>query len=280
LNGFGNNLFGLNSGGSQAPGVQSAYQTLMSANQTGWTMGVQFAMPLGLRFALSQVRNYELRVAKAREVLALQEIEISHELTTTFQNLAWRYQTAQTNFNRWQVAEAQVPGRENRYKTGVPGIDTSVLLDQWLQARRNAAAAETTFYTSVTEYNKAINDLHFRKGTLLEVNNVHLSEGAWTPDAYKDALRRAWARTFAIDTPDLDPIRTEPEVFERPKGEMSSVEFISGQAPDESIPPELPEPEGIRRGMEPLSLPSATQAPAVPVNPPPEAGAAEEAAPE
>lgn len=273
LNGFGNNLFGLNSGGSQAPGLQSAYQNLVSANQTGWTMGVQFAMPLGLRFALSQVRNYELRVAKAREVLALQEIEVSHELTTTFQNLAWRYQTAQTNFNRWQVAESQVPGRENRYKTGVPGIDTSVLLDQWLQARRGAATAEITFYTSVIEYNKAINDLHYRKGTLLDINNVHLSEGAWTPDAYKDALRRAWARTFAIDTPDLDPIRTEPEVFERPAGQMGSVEFISGQLPDESLPPEMSEPEGIRNGLAPLTIPTPAQAPAAPVEPPPESDA-------
>src|SRR4029079_19057972 len=135
------------------------------------TMGVQFNMPLGLRFALSQVRNYELRVAKAREVLSIQELEVTHELTTTFQNLAWRYQTAQTNFNRWQVAEAQVPGRENRYKTGVPGIDTSVLLQQWLQTRTDAATAEVTFYTSVIEYQKALTDLHYRKGSLLELNN-------------------------------------------------------------------------------------------------------------
>lgn len=260
LNGFGNNLFGLDSGGAQAPNLQSAYQTLMSANQTGWTMGVQFNMPLGLRFALSQVRNYELRVAKAREVLGVQEQEVMHELTTTFQNLAWRYQTAQTNFNRWQVAEAQVPGRENRYKTGVPGIDTSILLDQWLTARRNAANAEVTFYTSVVEFNKAICDLHFRKGTLLEVNNVHLAEGQWTPEAYKDALRRAWARTFAIDAFDIDPIRTEPETLDR-DGDIGMVEFMSGEFPggdwtESQIPPESPEPAGLRGGMAPLSFPS------------------------
>ena len=56
------------------------------------------------------------------ESLANQELEICHELSTTFQNMAWRYQTAQSNYNRWQIAEAQVPGRENRYRTGVPGI--------------------------------------------------------------------------------------------------------------------------------------------------------------
>lgn len=260
LNGFGNNLFGLDSGGAQAPNLQSAYQTLMSANQTGWTLGVQFAMPLGLRFALSQVRNYELRVAKAREVLATQELEIAHELTTTFQNLAWRYQTAQTNFNRWQVAEAQVPGRENRYKTGVPGIDTSVLLDQWLQARRSAATAEVTFYTSVIEYNKAINDLHYRKGTLLELNNVHLSEASWTPEAYKDAIRRAWARTFAVDPLEIDPIHTEPEVLQRPGDDIGSIELMGANAGNSPIPPELPEPAGIRGLSKPLTLPAPADA--------------------
>lgn len=259
LNGFGNNLFTVNNaGGPSNPALQSAYQTLFQAQQRGWTVGLQFNMPLGLRSALSQVRNYEIRVAKAREVLAVQELEISHELTTTFQNLAWRYQTAQTNFNRWQVAEAQVPGRENRYKTGVPGIDTSVLLDQWLQARRTAAQAEVTFYTSLIEYNKAINDLHYRKGTLLEINNIHLQEGAWTPEAYKDALRRAWARTFAIDPPDFDPLKTEPDVFQR-EGDIGSIEFMGGTAPDLEIPPEVPEPEWTRRRSNPLTLPTPAE---------------------
>ncbi|MSR57372.1 MAG: TolC family protein [Planctomycetaceae bacterium] len=277
LNGFGNNLFTLNSGGSQAPNEQSAYGTLFHGAQRGWTMGLQFNLPLGLRSALSQVRNYELQVAKAREVLAYQEMEICHELTTTFQNLAWRYQTAQTNFNRWQIAEAQVPGRENRYKTGVPGIDTSVLLDQWLQARRRAATAEVTFYTSVIEYNKVLNDLRFRKGTLLEDNNVHLQEGAWTPEAYKDALRRAWARTFAIDAFENDPVHAEPENFQRNSGDIGVLEFMGSQQSsadptfDSMLPPESPEPEGIRGRGTPLTFPAP---PAVPPAPAAEGDAA------
>ncbi|MGQ0637006.1 MAG: TolC family protein [Planctomycetaceae bacterium] len=257
LNGFGNDLFGENlPPGNPGHNLQSAYRTLMQANQTGWTLGFQFSMPLGLRFALSQVRNYELRVAKAREVLGLQELEVAHELTTTFQNLAWRYQTAQTNFNAWQAAEQQVPGRENRYKTGVPNIDTSVLLDQWLQARRRAAQAEVTFYTSVIEYNKAITDLHYRKGTLLDVNNVHLQEGAWTPDAYKDALRRAWARTFAFDALDIDPLTTQPETVER--AGYGTVQFIGPS----SVPPEPVAPPGLRSKTD--SLPAPDQAPPPP----------------
>ena len=123
LNGFGNNIFNIK--GVQHPGPAASIckaftRPSAAANQTGYTLGFQFTMPLGFRQALSQARNYELRLAKAKEALAQQELEVCHELTTTFQNMAWRYQTAQSNFNRWQVAEAQVPGRENRYRTGVP----------------------------------------------------------------------------------------------------------------------------------------------------------------
>jgi outer membrane protein TolC len=275
INGFGNNLFnikGITTPGPNGVNLQSFYQTLSAEGQTGFTIGLQFNMPIGFRQALSQVRNYELRVAKAKEALAQQELEVCHELTTTFQNMAWRFQTAQTNYNRWQAAEAQVPGREDRYKTGVPGpatpggqatgIETSVLLQQWLQTRTDAATAEVAFYTSIIEYQKAITDLHYRKGTLLELNNVHLAEGTWTPDAYQDALRRAWARSFAFDAFDADPVHHEPEGFER-QGDVGSVQLI-GPAAYEAPAIDSGEPANLRSRGGPLQFPT----PAAPKEPP------------
>jgi len=276
INGFGNNLFDIKAHPTIGPNgvdLESAYQTLFAGNQTGFTLGFQFNMPFGLRQAISQVRNYELRVAKAKEALAQQELEVCHELTTTFQNMAWRYQTAQTNYNRWQAAEAQVPGRENRYQTGVPGpaaaggqpsgIDTSVLLQQWLQTRTDAATAEVAFYTSVIEYQKAITDMHFRKGTLLELNNVHLAEGSWTADAYADALRRAWARSFAFDAFDVDPVHQEPEAMERPEGDLGSVQLI-GPAVHQAPAGDSGEPANLRSKGGRLEFPT----PATPKAPP------------
>jgi outer membrane protein TolC len=266
LNGFGNNIFNIKGAPTSGPGgvdLQSFYRTLTAANQTGYTLGFQFTLPLGLRQAISQARNYELRVAKAKEALAQQELEVCHELTTTFQNIAWRYQTAQSNFNRWQVAEAQVPGRENRYRTGVPLIDTSVLLQQWLTTRTDAATAEVAFYTSVVEYQKAITDLHYRKGTLLELNNVHLAEGTWTPDAYADALRRAWARSYAFENFKLDPVHSAPEAFER-EGSLGSVQFIGTGHETPTPADDSGAPMGLHSRGEPLTLPPPT----VPTTPP------------
>ena len=263
VNGFGNNLFNIKGAPTPGPGnvdLQSYFQTLSAANQTGFTAGFQFSMPFGFRQALSQVRNYELRLAKAKEVLAQQELEICHELTTTFQNMAWRFQTAQSNYNRWQIAEAQIPGRENRYRTGVPGIDTSVLLQQWLTTRTDAATAEVTFYTSVVEYQKALTDLHFRKGTLLELDNVHLAEGTWTPEAYNDALRRAVARSYALDAPDIDPVHPEPAVFER-QGWIGNVDMIDAGQPTSGDPSD---PAGVHSKSRTLSFPAPAKVEGMP----------------
>ena len=60
------------------------------------------------------------------------------------------------------------------------------------------------------QYNRALNDLNFRKGSILVDRNVYLSESLWTEDAYADALRRAWVRSFAFDAPAM---HTEPEAF-------------------------------------------------------------------
>ncbi len=270
VNGFGNNLFDIKGVNTLGPGginLQSYYQTLSAGNQTGFTAGFQYTLPIGLRQAHSQVRNYELRVAKAKEALEQQELEICHELTTTFQNLAWRYQTAQSNFNRWQVAEAQVAGREDRYRTGVPLIDTSVLLQQWLTTRTDAATAEVAFYTSVIEYQKALTDLHFRKGTLLELNSVHLAEGLWTPDAYQDAIRKAWARTYALDALDVDPVHSEPANFERGDSTLGHVEFIGTSGATTLVDPEGLEPKGMHSKTAPLTLTPPAAAPAVPAAP-------------
>jgi len=263
INGYGNNLFNIKGAPTPGPGgvdLQSYFQTLTAANQNGFTTGFQFAMPFGFRQARSQVRNYELRLAKAKAVLEQQELEICHELTTTFQNMAWRFQTAQSNYNRWQIAEAQIAGRENRYRTGVPGIDTSVLLQQWLTTRTDAATAEVTFYTSVIEYQKALTDLHFRKGTLLELNNVHLAEGTWTPEAYDNALRRACARSYAMDAPDFDPVHTEPPVFDR-KGMIPGIDMIDAGQPAAGDPND---PQGVHSKSGALSFPAPAKSESMP----------------
>ena len=127
-------------------------------------------------------------MAKARSVLAAQELEISHGLSQAFQQLDRWYRTARTNFNRRRAAEKRVQAVEAEYKVARTSLDLV------LRAQTSLAQAEIAFFRSLMEYNKAIAEVHFRKGSLLEFNQVHLAEVDWDPRAYQDAMRRAWAR--------------------------------------------------------------------------------------
>jgi outer membrane protein TolC len=232
VNGFGNKLFGPDGPGtSRSDELQSAYRLLAEGGQTAWTLGFQFNMPLGLRNALSQVRNYELRLVKAREVLSAQELEVSHELANAFQSLDHWYQAMSTRYNRLLAAERRLKGVEAEYELGRKEIEFL------LQAQTRYAAAEATYFQSVVDYNKSVAEIHFRKGTLLENNNIHLAEGTWTPEAYKDAIRRAWARTFSFDAPFFDPVHTEPTslIGDSPAGNPESPDFsgVTTTGPDD-----------------------------------------------
>ena len=182
-----------------------------------------------------QALSDETQLSKAREELANNERQVCDELRTTFQNLSSRFQATQSNYNRWQTAAAQIDGCENRYRTGVPGIDTSVLLQQWLTTRSDAATAEVKFYSSLVEYQKSLTDLHFRKGTLLELNDVHLAESSWTLDACNDALHRAFVRSYGLDFSIDVRVHPKPEAIDR-NGMISDIDLIDSGQPALSDP--------------------------------------------
>ena len=203
VNGFGDDLLGQ----TNRP-HRNAYRSLADGNFTGWEAGVQFNMPLGMRTAQAQVRNLELRLAKARKALDEQEVEISHELAAAIQALDRAWATAQIGFNRRKAATESVRAYQAEYENGRTSAD---LL---LRAQVSLAQAEIAYFSSLVEYNKAISELQYRKGTSLQHNSVQLAEGPWNNQAaYRDALRRAEARSHASRS---KLIHAEPEPFIEP----------------------------------------------------------------
>ena len=201
VNGFGDDLIDHN--GSQK--FSSFYDTLTDNQQTGWSTGFIMEMPIGLRSARAQVQNIELRLAKARDVLSAQELEISHEVGNAFQELAEKYLTAQTYFNRREAAKDRAELFEKKFKVGTQ------TLDLLLRAQSSLADAEVAYFRALVAYSQAIANLHYRQGTLLPFNNVYMAEGEWDPEAYYDAYRRAKSRTYAFDASNLK--HTEPAEF-------------------------------------------------------------------
>jgi outer membrane protein TolC len=235
LNGFGNNLAfqGSTFDGTSTRGYQSAYGTMARGDLTGWTVGFQFAMPIGLRAAMAQMHNIRLQLMKARAGLAAAELDISHELANAIQSIDVGYQTAQSGFDRRVASEARVEATQAEYEAEIAGAT----LDLVLRAQASRAASEIAFYTALVRYNQAINDLNFRRGNVLEVNNIHLAEGEWDPEGQEESLRRAWARSFAHPA---NHLRSEPEDFSSPVPYQTDI--IPGALPPQTLSPsEIPE---------------------------------------
>jgi outer membrane protein TolC len=248
INGFGRRLFGDNlNNGSAGSQLQSMNRSLFAGDQTQWNVGLQFSVPLGYRNARAQVRNTELRLMKAYAVLDTQETEIGHELAGAFQAIEYWYQSLQTNYNRREAAAKNLGAVEADYQADRKSLD---LL---LQSQTRMTIADIAFYRSLTEYNKALAELQMRQGTLLEYNNIHLSEREWVPEARVDAERRAWARAYALDSSEFDSVHHEPAPVVPTRQPVMPAQYYEG--PPDTMPPVMDPAEAMPDSVEILESP-------------------------
>ena len=209
INGLGDHLGGReDDDGVTDTGYNSYFESLSQGENTTWTTGVSFTMPLGLRLARAQVRNYELRLRKANAVLARQEVEIGYELSDAMINMEQNFLLAESGLKKSAAAKGYAEAtllRANAEDTSDP-----IKLGRVLDARLASRDAEQGYLKLIVDYNKAITDLNFRKGSILQSNSIFLAEGEWNPEAYEDARIRGEAMSRALDNAHL---QTVPEEF-------------------------------------------------------------------
>ena len=236
---------------------------LFGGQNEGWNIGFQVRMPIGLRLAHDQVRNYEIRLRKARVVLGEQEREIAHELRGAMLNMQRWYELADSTTRRIDTSKKYVIASRDL----VLGNDraNSELFNLLLQAQIQQRDAEQAYMRSIIEYNKAITDMKFRKGTLLTDNEIYLAEGNWHPAANINAMQRAEARTHAKDAHKL---RTSPMEFVGQPGPTGYESLGTNTRP--SIPGALDPEPGLPGGEVPaIPIDGLPQFPNEPVPVPP-----------
>ncbi len=210
VNGFGDSIYagGNDDDSLTDEGYAGALESLAQGNQSGWAAGVQFSLPLGLRIARAQVRNYELRLRKAKRVLHVQEEEIARELNHAQLEMDRWYLLAESGAKRADVAINYAATAEERVLNDSARDPSSI--GRVLDAKITSRDADQSYLRSIVEYNKAVAELHFRSGTLLRENSVRLAEGEWNEEAYHQALERGEATSAALENEHVDAI---PEAF-------------------------------------------------------------------
>jgi outer membrane protein TolC len=226
----------------------TAFESLTSGDFQEWEIGVQLAMPLGMRRGMAAVRHHQLLLARERAVLNDLELEVSHQVGDAIRDIDFNFITAQTNFNRRAASEDEVEAVTAIFDVG------RATLDLLLDAQRRRAEAESAYYRFLVDYNRAIMRMHYRKGSLLEYNGVYLAEGPWPGKAYFDAMRRARQRDAALY---LDYGFTRPDVMSRgphPQAAGTAMGGVYGGpvASPEGIRPLIRQPEELQPANEPL----------------------------
>jgi hypothetical protein len=164
----------------------NAFQSMTGGDYSEAFVQLDFLPPqFGARRELSAVRNAQLGLARAKAHLEDMELNQSHLMSTAIRELDANYTIAQTNFNWWAATQKEVEAFETLYEGG------KATLDLVLEAQRKRSQAQAQYY------NKALAQVHYRKGSLLEHSNVFLTEGEWPVKAYDDAIEKARARDAA-----------------------------------------------------------------------------------
>lgn len=203
--GLGDDLINYDGNPPEFPGQGSgAFNDVFGGNYQEFAITGEFRMPIGFRRELANVRNAQLKLARERNRLEEQELDVVRELTETYASLDNSRLKMQKSFNRWNNTRIEEKHFEDLTAAGAATLDIA------LDAQRRRAQAEISFYTSLCEYNKLIALFHRRKGTILAYNGVCFAEGPWTDKAYHDATQHARRRGASRE---LNYGWTRPEVI-------------------------------------------------------------------
>ncbi len=122
---------------------------------------------LGSRAKLTQVRGQQLQLKRSRK--RLEQLELAQQLSSAVRRLRDRYRVAQTQFKALKAARDQVSAAETGYR-----VAQSVPLAVVLDAQSRQSQTEIDYFRTLTEYQIANSEVHYRKGSLLEHHGIKL----------------------------------------------------------------------------------------------------------
>lgn len=216
--GFGRDLTRQGTGRSK-----SALEDLVDGDFQEWQLGLEFSYPFGRRQAHAAVRNSELLLARERTILRGQEQQIVHDLSNAISEVDRAHAVLKTNYNRMRAANTEYTTLNGLFEEALEQVQLNDVLD----SHQRLVDAQVQYYRVWAEYAIAVKNVHFEKGSMLDYDEVYLTEGLWPVKAYHDAAERHYSRTGSWW---LDKIVTQPWPIS--DGEYPQlIDPVDGEAP-------------------------------------------------
>jgi outer membrane protein TolC len=174
-------------------GPLDAFGNLAKGEHSNWAVGLRANIPIGYRAQEANVRIAKLRLARTYAVLKDQEYKLESSMSTQYGRLQYAYEQIKA-FRAQRIAYGdQLRGL---VELVLRGAKTPNVL---LEAQRFYADALAGEYNAIRDYNNAIAAFEYSKGTIMQHDNVRISEGCLPACAYKRAVEHQRERNKAIE---------------------------------------------------------------------------------
>lgn len=202
---------------------------------TGWRLGIDFSVPLGLRAARAELREQELIIARDRANLDQRLLEIVHELASNLRALDRRFAQYEAFQITREAATDNLKQQITAFRFGQqPFINVLEAITSWGDAVRSEA-------DSLTQYNTDLATLEELTGTILEAHGVFFYEERFRSIGPLRVLGHGRDYPAAL--------RPEPNRNRYGASERKSEDFFNLQQPDfllrEPAPSRTPRRDGL-----------------------------------
>ncbi len=192
--GLGSRLDGRNS--TDFPST-NALQGLAANQFNSWTLGLRLDMPLGFRDANALVRQAQLNMHKTYYYLLDSERKTVEAAADQYRRVI------QTNEEiKYRQQEKESLRRYVELESAVRELNTKEEFSSYVfnlaQVQQNLATATSAEFQAVANYNIALANLEFSKGTIQKYNNVSVADGPLPAYVNKKAADHFRARDAAL----------------------------------------------------------------------------------
>jgi hypothetical protein len=158
------------------PDAHNAFRNLASDRFNSWTAGLQLDVSLGYRDANAAVRVARLNLARSYRTLREQEQRAIGGLALFYRQLDEFHTQVEIQRAQRLAYQSQLEGLSKVLTAGAGEIVGQLTdLQNALQNYSNALSGEFSF---IAQYNTAIAQFEFAKGTIMQHDNVQIAEGS------------------------------------------------------------------------------------------------------
>ncbi|HEY1858877.1 MAG TPA: TolC family protein [Gemmataceae bacterium] len=187
--------YNINAIGNRLDGAdgQNALRNLSSDHFDNWTIGLQGEIALGYREANALVRIARLNLTRSYRVLREQEERAIGGLTLAYRQLDEFHTQIGIQRSQRETYGRELQIRQFKVNAGLVVPDINLLT-----ALSNYATALAAEYQFIAQYNIALAQYEFDKGTIMQRDNVQIGEGALTDCAAVRAVDHEKERAAAL----------------------------------------------------------------------------------